>query len=481
MKKSLIALASVAALGAAHADVTLYGVIDAGFATASAGLSSDANNPGNMNVLPSSTGQTATTGRVTSMVNGMLQPSRWGLKGSEDLGQGLKANFVLESGLNIAAGVNPNDHALLSSANTTLINGAGDSSLNGQMFDRQASVGVSGNFGSVDVGFQLNLAGEMNGAMDPLGAGYISPLGFYGGLTGMNSSYTGRASNSIKYATSMGSTTIKGFYAMGGASGNAGAGSQLGLSVMLDATPDLSIGIVSQRMNDNVAYASGGAYVLATGTSTIQTAYGVQYIPTNALTATYYNSTQSQLMAKYQATPTLKLFGGYLTETMSNPSNASVDSAITQNLGVPISGTAYLGTNTNPYASNYTITLGYAGFNYQMSPTDKIMLGYYIRTLGSYSSNTALALSSSNSTVTNYTQLYAQNRQNIVGAAWDHDLSKKTDIYVAMTWTNYDAQGSTTAVVSSTVSSASTTALSQWKGVAGQSISFIGAGLRVKF
>ena len=35
MKKTLIALASVAALGAAHADVTLYGVIDAAATTVS--------------------------------------------------------------------------------------------------------------------------------------------------------------------------------------------------------------------------------------------------------------------------------------------------------------------------------------------------------------------------------------------------------------------------------------------------------------
>ena len=52
MKKTLIALASVAALGAAHADVTLYGVIDIGLATTNNQLSSDANNPANSNFYP---------------------------------------------------------------------------------------------------------------------------------------------------------------------------------------------------------------------------------------------------------------------------------------------------------------------------------------------------------------------------------------------------------------------------------------------
>ena len=130
MKKTLIALASVAALGAAHADVTLYGVIDAGFGTSSMGLGSDVNNPSNSNILAIGTQAAANSvaGRTTSMTNGMVQASRWGLKGSEDLGSGMKGMFTLESALNIAGGTNPNDHLLLAtqsqSANGTASGGA---------------------------------------------------------------------------------------------------------------------------------------------------------------------------------------------------------------------------------------------------------------------------------------------------------------------------------------------------------------------
>jgi predicted porin len=86
MKKTLLAVALPALLlsGAAHAQssVTLYGVIDEGldFTSNAAGHSGYA------------------------MVSGDVAGSRWGLKGSEDLGGGLKAIFQLENGFNINNG-----------------------------------------------------------------------------------------------------------------------------------------------------------------------------------------------------------------------------------------------------------------------------------------------------------------------------------------------------------------------------------------
>src|SRR5689334_4420243 len=45
------------------------------------------------------------SGSVAKVSNGGLSPSRWGLRGSEDLGSGLKAAFVLESGFSPDTGV----------------------------------------------------------------------------------------------------------------------------------------------------------------------------------------------------------------------------------------------------------------------------------------------------------------------------------------------------------------------------------------
>jgi predicted porin len=112
MKKTLIALAAVAATGAAFAQssVTLYGVADVSVAK-------------------------ATGAKVAASANGLLNNgnSRWGLKGSEDLGGGLKANFVFEAGVNLATGA--------TDANT---------------FQRNAFLELAGNFGSVRAGRSLS-------------------------------------------------------------------------------------------------------------------------------------------------------------------------------------------------------------------------------------------------------------------------------------------------------------------------------------
>ncbi|MGE0347958.1 porin [Hydrogenophaga sp.] len=110
MKKSLIALAVLATTGVAMAQssVTLYGRID------------------------TSIGSTKLNGVSTSQVySGNLTTSRYGFRGTEDLGGGLKANFVLENGFNA-------DDGTLGSANTA--------------FNRQAWVGLSGGFGALKLG-----------------------------------------------------------------------------------------------------------------------------------------------------------------------------------------------------------------------------------------------------------------------------------------------------------------------------------------
>ena len=121
MKKTLIALAAVAATGAAFAQssVTLYGVADVAVGKTNAaglGLTSDKFQAIASNVLN----------------NGN---SRFGLKGTEDLGGGLKAAFNYEGGINIA-------------------NGAGNTS-GGQLFSRAAWVALKGGFGELRAGRSL--------------------------------------------------------------------------------------------------------------------------------------------------------------------------------------------------------------------------------------------------------------------------------------------------------------------------------------
>ncbi len=127
MKKTVLALAAIAASSAAFAQssVTLYGVADAS--------------------VESVKGDHTLT-RVSS---DNLASSRIGFKGVEDLGGGLKANFVLESGVKIDTGANNNSS---------------------RFFDRSAWVGLSGGFGEARIGRQDSLiGGQIAGAIGAQG------------------------------------------------------------------------------------------------------------------------------------------------------------------------------------------------------------------------------------------------------------------------------------------------------------------------
>ena len=144
MKKTLIALAAVAATGAAFAQssVTLYGVADASLAKV--------------------TGKSAYLSSAGTMNNGT---SRWGVRGTEDLGGGLKAGFNFEQGLSL------NDGSLSKS-------GGGE-------FGRAAWMNLSGGFGELRLGRTLNpsfyaaAAWELTGA-----ANYSVVVSQFGGVLG---------------------------------------------------------------------------------------------------------------------------------------------------------------------------------------------------------------------------------------------------------------------------------------------------------
>ena len=118
MKKSLIALAVLAASGAAMAQssVTLFGVVDAGVGRVSAGGTS-----------------------VTGVTNSGLASSRLGFRGEEDLGGGLKAGFWLEGGMSNDEGTGK----------------GGGAEGPGFEFKRRSTISLMGGFGEVRLGRDL--------------------------------------------------------------------------------------------------------------------------------------------------------------------------------------------------------------------------------------------------------------------------------------------------------------------------------------
>src|SRR5690625_7613424 len=93
MKKTLLAAALMvgfAGVAQAETSVTLYGVVDGGVGYQRLKTKSDA-------------GSAKAT--RTGLLGGVQRVNRWGLRGSEELGDGLCMIFELESGFDIATGV----------------------------------------------------------------------------------------------------------------------------------------------------------------------------------------------------------------------------------------------------------------------------------------------------------------------------------------------------------------------------------------
>jgi len=158
MKKSLIALAVLAASGAvmAQSSVTLYGRLDTYFANTT---------------VDNGTTTTSTPSMKVGAVNG----NRWGLKGAEDLGGGLKLIFTLEQGFNADDG----------------------SAASARAFHRQAWVGMSGGFGAVKFGRVYTAYDDVNGSADPVFDSALSPMGYVYKSNG----YTSRIDNATRYET----------------------------------------------------------------------------------------------------------------------------------------------------------------------------------------------------------------------------------------------------------------------------------------
>jgi predicted porin len=168
MKKSLIALAALAASGAvfAQSSVTLFGVLDVGYE----------------NVKTNS-------GRITGLAPSANSSSRLGFRGVEDLGGGMSASFWLEAALAPMSG--------LSSSGTNINNQSNTIAAGGLTFNRRSTVSLSGGFGELRLGRDYVPSFWNYTIFDPFGTNSVGAT--LGGYTGAASPTFVRASNSIGY------------------------------------------------------------------------------------------------------------------------------------------------------------------------------------------------------------------------------------------------------------------------------------------
>ena len=211
MKKTLISLAILAATGSAYAqsNVTIYGIMDAGFVSEHGGKN----------------------GNVNKLSAGVANASRIGFKGTEDLGGGLSAVFLLETGIK-------GDTGELDNANN-------------QLFNRQAFVGLSSkSAGTLTLGRQYtpwyNAFVQVG---DPFQAGLSGSAKNLFPAGGINV----RNSNSVAYKSpSINGVQAEVFYGFGEQK-ESSTGRQLGVSIGYQNGPLNARLAYNNRNNDTVA------------------------------------------------------------------------------------------------------------------------------------------------------------------------------------------------------------------------------------
>jgi len=201
----------------AQSSVTIYGILDEGV-----------NYISNAQVAQ---GAGRTGGHVVSMTAGAKQGSRFGFRGAEDLGGGMKAIFTLENGLDLSS-----DKA----------------AQGGLLFGRQAFVGLATHYGAVTLGRQYDSGADYVGGFSAA-SNWAGNIGAHpGDIDNLNYAY--RTNNSIKYSSvTYGGLKFGGTYCFGGVAGDVsrnqvwslGAGYNInnfavGISFVNASSPNLS-------------------------------------------------------------------------------------------------------------------------------------------------------------------------------------------------------------------------------------------------
>jgi predicted porin len=187
MKKTLIALAALAAVGTASAQssVTIFGAVDAGYKS----VNNSANSAANSNNITNN--NTATTLMI--------------FKGVEDIGGGMAATFLMELDFN------PTN----SSSQNAAPGAAGANYWNGTPFNGEQYIGISGGFGNLQLGtpnadgliagiiaqpFGTAMGSGFNGTFGRLGTQAVSSLNQFDGNAGTNGRII-RHANTVQYTT----------------------------------------------------------------------------------------------------------------------------------------------------------------------------------------------------------------------------------------------------------------------------------------
>jgi predicted porin len=182
--------------------------------------------------------------RLSVNSKGTYKSNHLGFRGTEDLGGGMNAHFVLESGFETGTGALDNTTGIL--------------------FRRQAYVGIGSTWGALDIGRQYTVAFRVAGTYEPFEYKYTDIVPVAGAATGA------RFNNDIQYTGKFGPVTVRAEYALGENAGSVSNGSAQGLGMVYAAGPvvlggaytkrKLNIATAAPVFGDNANWTLGGGY-----------------------------------------------------------------------------------------------------------------------------------------------------------------------------------------------------------------------------
>ena len=461
-----------------NGDLEFYGIIDIGGATINHSLPS--NNALPNNIYPYSASQipmgpagnvvpNANVGSQQTWINGGLQDSRFGLKGGIDLFKADATNvrfiYQLETGFNPLNGELNNAAKTLAQqsivgatsqkSNANLYtNTLADSSLNGELFARQAWGGIdAGAYGKLTGGIQYNPFYEIAANYDPAHkADTFSPLGESGAIGGGGGiSENARMKNSFKYANTFNAPEMVGgkinaavMYQFGNATGDTQLGRGYTAQVGYES-PIVGFQVAYDNFTD--APKAGVGLGSAANSPAAQT----------QLATAFYNTQATMAALRVNPIKDLRLSAGYEWINLGSPS----DGAGAGQLGQYATLFGYSNYSSQGLAGNVhqQIELLWAGgtydFGQRISALDGLTLdvGYYDTLNGSWTGNDSTTAGTANksSQVHTWTEVL------------DYKLNKRFDVYAAATQNHFQGAAITPSTVMAT------------------SVSAYGVGIRMKF
>ena len=332
MQQKLIALA-VAGLAStsvfAQSNVTIYGIVDYGYA-----YRFDARNLTKTGPTPNSSSQ---------LNGGQAFTNRIGFKGTEDLGNGLKALFVLEQGFNLDTGTEQ---------------------ITGLAFARQSYAGLSGNFGSVIGGRMYTPYYNFVAGLDPFVNGtvgrYANAFTLAPTVTGSSLTNPLRFDNAVAYT----SPNFGGFSVTGAFSNNV-VGQEASASNAANNTAYALFG----QYADGPIYVGANYHYIASGSNPVDSV--INNVQNFSLGGSY-----DFKVAKIMALWTWNEID--YTGRMSNVSNATVNNYM---LGATVPFGKWVGKATYVYSDGNQTAGGDAqqfavGLDYNLSKRSTIYTAY---------------------------------------------------------------------------------------------------------